>query len=164
MKISPTYMRSVPGIPRGQTLYQRALHIYVKICQLLPLSHAHLVCVSVFMFFLYASAWHRKFAQVFSYQYTPRTDYISPNTTCPSHPQKQSLSLRHNKALAYIPSARSSLLLQHMASNARQGCQPAQQTSSLPGPPTDGSVGHVSRGEQKAQTASQQCPGTASAC
>ena len=37
--------------------------------------------------------------------------------------------------------------------------------SSLPGPPTeDGSVGHVSRGEQKAQTASQKSPGTASAC
>ena len=51
-----------------------------------------------------------------------------------------------------------------MASNAREGCQPVWQTSSLPGPPTDGSVGHVSRGEQKAQTASQQCPGTASAC
>ena len=52
-----------------------------------------------------------------------------------------------------------------MASNAREGCQPVRQTSPLPGPPTDGSVGHVSRGEQKAQTASQQCPGTtASAC
>ena len=39
--------------------------------------------------------------------------------------------------------------------------------SSLPGPPTeteDESVGHVSRGEQKAQTASQKSPGTASAC
>ena len=51
-----------------------------------------------------------------------------------------------------------------MASKAREGCQPVRQTSSLPGPPTDGSVGHVSRGEQKAQTASQQSPGTASAC
>ena len=84
--------------------------------------------------------------------------------TSPSHPQKQSLSLRHSKALAYIPSARSSLLLHHIASNAREGCQPVRQTSSLPGPPTHGSVGHVSRGEQKAKTASQQCPGTASAC
>ena len=37
--------------------------------------------------------------------------------------------------------------------------------SSLPGPPTeDESVGHVSHGEQKAQTASQKSPGTASAC
>ena len=36
--------------------------------------------------------------------------------------------------------------------------------SSLFGPPTDGSVGHVSRGAQKAQTASQQSPGAASAC
>ena len=51
-----------------------------------------------------------------------------------------------------------------MASNAREGCQPVRQTSSIPGPPTDGSVGRVSRGEQKAQAASQQCPGTASAC
>ena len=51
-----------------------------------------------------------------------------------------------------------------MASNAREGCQPVRQTSSLPGPPTDGSVGQVSRGEQKTQTTSQQCAGTASAC
>ena len=37
--------------------------------------------------------------------------------------------------------------------------------SSPPGSPTeDESVGHVSRGEQKAQTASQKSPGTASAC
>ena len=87
-------------------------------------------------------------------------------TTSPSHPQKQSLSFRHSKALAYIPSARSSLLLQHMARKAREGCQPVRQTSSLPGPPADGSVGHVSRGEQKAQTSttSQQFPGTASVC
>ena len=36
--------------------------------------------------------------------------------------------------------------------------------SSLPGRPTeDESVGHVSRGEQKAQTASHKSPGTASA-
>ena len=40
-----------------------------------------------------------------------------------------------------------------------------RQFSCLPGPPTeDGSVGHVSRGEQKAQTASQNSPGTVSAC
>ena len=51
-----------------------------------------------------------------------------------------------------------------MASNAREGFQPVRHTSSVPGTPTDGSVGHVSRGEQKAQTASQQCSGTASAC
>ena len=51
-----------------------------------------------------------------------------------------------------------------VASKARKGCQPVRQTSSLPGPPTDGSVGHISRGEQKAQTASQEPPGTASAC
>ena len=85
-------------------------------------------------------------------------------TTSLSHPQKRSLSLRHNKALAYIPSARSSLLLQHVASKAREDCQPVRQTSSLPGPPTYGSVGHVSHGEQKTQTAPQQSPGTASAC
>ena len=89
-------------------------------------------------------------------------------TTSPSHPQKkQSLSLRHDKALAYIPSARSSLLLlQHIhgKQGSRKGCQPVRQTSSLPGPSTDGSVGHVSRGKQQAQTASQQSPGAASAC
>ena len=52
-----------------------------------------------------------------------------------------------------------------MASKAREGCQPVRQTSSLPGPrSTDGSVGHVSRGEQKAQPASQQSLGTVSAC
>ena len=41
---------------------------------------------------------------------------------------KQSLSLRHNKALACIPPARSWLLLRFMASRAREGCQPARQT------------------------------------
>ena len=51
-----------------------------------------------------------------------------------------------------------------MTSKAREGCQPVQQNSSLLGPPTDASVGHVPRGEKKAQTASQQSPGTASAC
>ena len=50
-----------------------------------------------------------------------------------------------------------------MASKARESCQPVRKTSSLPGPPTDGSVGRVSRGEQKAQTVSQQFPGTTSA-
>ena len=50
-----------------------------------------------------------------------------------------------------------------MASRAREGCQPVRQTSSLPGP-TDGSIGHVSRDAQKAQTASQQSPCTASVC
>ena len=131
------------------------------------------VCVSAFLFFVFrfsnAFAWLRKIAQVFiCILYTPRPDYISKIPLLPQtpDPQKQSLSLRHNKALlAYIPSAkRSLLLLQHMASEAREGCQPVRQTSSLPGPPTDGSVGHVSRGEQKSQTASQQSPGTASAC
>ena len=51
-----------------------------------------------------------------------------------------------------------------MASKAREGCQPVRQTSSLPGLPTDASVGHVSRGEQKAHNTSQQSPGTTSAC
>ena len=52
-----------------------------------------------------------------------------------------------------------------MTSKAREGCQPVRKTSSLTGRPSDGSVGHVvSRGEQKAQTASQQSPGTTSAC
>ena len=51
-------------------------------------------------------------------------------------------------------------MLLHMA---REVCQPVRQTSSLPGP-TDGSVGHVSRGAQKAQIAFQQSPDTASVC
>ena len=51
-----------------------------------------------------------------------------------------------------------------MASKAREGCQPVRLTSSLPGLPKDAPIGHVSRGEQKAQTTSQQSPGTASAC
>ena len=55
--------------------------------------------------------------------------------------------------------------MQLIASRAREGCQPVRQTVLFFGPPTeDESVGHVSRGEQKAQTASQMSPGTASAC
>ena len=131
------------------------------------------VCVSVFLCFVfcffYASAWHRKLAQVLiCILSTSRSDYISQRPhLLHTHKKKQSLSLRHDKALAYIPSARSSLLLlQHIHGKrgSRKGCQPVRQTSSLPGPSTDGSVGHVSRGKQKAQTASQQSPGTASAC
>ena len=103
------------------------------------------VCVSVFLFYVFcffnASAWHRKVAQVFiCILYTLRPDYILQIPLLPQTPdsQKQSLSLRHNKALAYILSARSSLLmLQHMASKACEGCQPVRQTNSLPGPPTD---------------------------
>ena len=130
------------------------------------------VCVSVFLFFVFcffnASAWHRKLAQqmLICILYTPRPDLISQRPLLPhTQNKKQSLSLRHNKELAYIPSARSSLLLQYMASKARrEGCQPVRQTSSLSSSPTDGFIRHVSRGEQKAQTASQQSPGTASAC
>ena len=97
--------------------------------------------VFCFMFFG-ASTWHRKPPQVCSsVVYTPR----HAKTSSHSHPQKQSLGLRHSKALACIPPARSWLLLRVMASRARQG--------SLPDPPTED--GHVSRGEQKAQTASQ---------
>ena len=110
----------------------------------------------LFLFFLFfvfcfvnASAWHRKLAQVMHlYFYTPSPDYTS---------QRPLLSHTHkSKAVADIPSARSSLLLQHIASKAREGCQPVRETSSLPGLPTDVSVGHVSRGKQKAQLASQQ--------
>ena len=97
--------------------------------------------------------------------YTPRTDYISQRPFLP-HTHK-------SKVVASDTTKRqptSHQLEAHyccntcVASKAREGCQPVRQTSSLPGPPTDGSVGHVSRGEQKAQTASQQPPGTASAC
>ena len=82
------------------------------------------VCVSFFLFFG-ASAWHRKPPQVYSYVvYTPR----HAKTSSHSHPQKQSLGLRHNKALVCIPPARSWLLLRVMASRAGEGCQPVRQT------------------------------------
>ena len=83
------------------------------------------VCVSFFVLFFGASAWHRKPPQVYSsVVYTPR----HAKTSSHSHPQKQSLGLRHNKALACIPPARSWLLLRVMASRAREGCQPVRQT------------------------------------
>ena len=87
------------------------------------------LCVSFFLFFVLcffsASAWHRKPPQVYSsVVYTPR----HAKTSSHSHPQKQSLGLRHNKALACIPPARSWLLLRVMASRAREGCQPVRQT------------------------------------
>ena len=79
------------------------------------------VCVSFFG----ASAWHRKPPQVYSSAvYTPR----HANTSSHSHPQKQSLDLRHNKALPCIPPAKSWLLLRVMASRAREGCQLFRQT------------------------------------
>ena len=81
------------------------LHLAFKIvkpCE--PLSAFRFFC---FLFFG-ASAWHRKPPQVYSsVVYTPRHAKISSH----SHPQKQSLGLRHNKALACIPPARSWLLL-----------------------------------------------------
>ena len=77
--------------------------------------------------FLVASRKHRPHHSI--HLYTPRPDYISQKTTSHSHhSQKQSLSLRHNKALACIPPARSWLLLRLMASRAREGCQPVRQT------------------------------------
>ena len=90
------------------------------------------IYVSFFLFFLFfvlcffsASAWHRKPPQVYSSVVsTPR----HAKTSSHSHPQKQSLGLRHNKALACIPPARSWLLLRVMASRAREGCQPVRQT------------------------------------
>ena len=94
------------------------------------LSHANLwlrFVFFVFCFFLFfgASAWHRKPPQVYSSAvYTPR----HAKTSSHSHPQKQSLGLRHNKALACIPPARSWLLLRVMASRAREGCQLVRQT------------------------------------
>ena len=106
-------------------------------------------CVSFFFFFFGASAWHRKPPQVYSSSvvYTPR----HAKTSSHPHPQKQSLGLRHNKeALACIPPARSWLLLRVIWQAG------LVKVASLFEPPTeDGHVGHVSRGEQKAQTASQ---------
>ena len=83
--------------------------------------------LSAFRFFLFFGVfvWHRKPPQVYSsVVYTPR----HAKTSSHSHPQKQSLSLRYNKALACIPPARSWLLLRVMASTAREGCQPVRQT------------------------------------
>ena len=78
-----------------------------------------------FLMFFSASAWHRKPPQDYlSVVYTPR----HAKTSSHSHPQKQSLGLRHNKALACIPLARSWLLLRVMTSRAREGCQPVRQT------------------------------------
>ena len=53
-----------------------------------------------------------------------------------------------------------------MTSRAREGCQPIRQTVLFLVllHTEDESVGHVSHGEQKAQTASQKSPGTAGAC
>ena len=87
------------------------------------------VCVSFFLFFVLcifsASARHRKPPQVYpSVVYTPR----HAKTSSHSHPQKQSLGLRHNNPLACIPPARSWLLLRVIASRAREGCQPVRQT------------------------------------
>ena len=93
------------------------------------LSHANLclrfVFFCFFLCFFSASAWHRKPLQVYSsVVYTPS----HAKTSSHSHPQKQSLGLRHNKALACIPPARSWLLLRVMTSRAREGCQPVRQT------------------------------------
>ena len=78
-------------------------------------------------------------------------------TSSHSHPQKQSLGLRHNKALACIPPARSWLLLRVVTSRAREGCQPVRQTVLflILLLQEDEPVGHVSCGKQKGQTASQ---------
>ena len=87
------------------------------------------LCLRFFFCFCFcffsASAWHRKLPQICSsVVYTPR----HAKTSSHSHPQKQSLGLRHNKALACIPPARSWLLLRVMAGRAREGCQPVRQT------------------------------------
>ena len=97
--------------------------VEVKPCE--PLSAFRFFC---FLFFVFgASAWYRKPPQVYSsVVYTPR----HAKTSSHSHPQKQSLGLRHNKALACIPPARSWLLLRviRIASRAREGCQLVRQT------------------------------------
>ena len=134
--------------------YQLLLLLHTSITELSVLSQAHLFR---FLFFLRLRVAPKTCTSINLYSVYFQARLHISNTTSPSHPQKKrSFSLRHNKALAYIPSAKSSLLLlQHIASKGREGCQPVRQTSSLSGPPTDGFVGHVSRGEQKAQTASQ---------
>ena len=86
------------------------------------------VCVSFFLFFAFrflvplrgTENLHKSIHAV----YTPR----HAKTSSHSHPQKQSLGLRHNKALACIPPARSWLLLRVMASRDREGCQLVRQT------------------------------------
>ena len=93
------------------------------------LSNANLCLRFVFFVFCFlflgASARHRKPPQVYSSAvYTPR----HAKTSSHSYPQKQSLGLRHNKALACISPARSWLLLRVMASRAREGCQLVRQT------------------------------------
>ena len=61
--------------------------------------------------FLMASRKHGQTASQYIHLYTPRPGYIYiAKTTSHSHPQKQSFSLRHNKALACIPLARTGLL------------------------------------------------------
>ena len=58
--------------------------------------------------------------------------YGHAKTSSQSQSQKQSLGLRHNKALACISPATSWLLLRVMASRAREGCQPVRQTVLFP--------------------------------
>ena len=68
------------------------------------------VCVSFFSFFVFwclCVAQKTSTSLYSSVVYTPR----HAKTSSHSHPQKQSLGLRHNKGLACIPPARSWLLL-----------------------------------------------------
>ena len=84
------------------------------------------VCISFFFVF-----WCLRVAQKTSTSLVICSLYSSSRhakTSSHSHPQKQSLGLRHNKDLACIPPARSWLLLRVMASRAREGCQPVRQT------------------------------------
>ena len=95
--------RERKGLYNG-TSYLHTFNIQQQPCE--PLSAFRFFFF--FFFFLCVSAWHRKPPQVYSsVVYTPR----HAKTSSHSHPQKQSLGLRHNKALACIPPARSWLLL-----------------------------------------------------
>ena len=106
------------------------------------------VCVSFFQFFVFCFLYAcLRVAQksctsinLYSVYFQARltTYYRKDHFSLTLTKKKQSLRLRHNKALlTYIPSAR------HGKQGSRRFCQPVRQTSSLPGPPTDGSVGHV---------------------
>ena len=99
--------------------------------------------------FFGASAWHRKPPQVCSsvVVYTPR----HAKTSSHSHPQKQSLGLQHNKALACIHQLEAGYCCESYGKQGSLRLPACSADSSLPEPPTeDGHVGHVSRGEQKA--------------
>ena len=94
-------------------------------------NHTHLCLRFDFSFFCFMFFQRLRVVQKAStsvHRYTPSPTTFIAKTTSHPHPQKQSFSLRHNKAFACIRPARSCLLLRLMASRAREGCQPVRQT------------------------------------